>query len=99
MKVNVYTGVIGGVGWIVWCLSELKNRRYVWKMLVFVVLALGTTVLEVYDFPPVFQFVDAHALWHLSSAPITIIFYKFITDDCNQLWKETIPKEEKRKLL
>lgn len=45
-------------------------------MLLFVVLALSTVVLEVYDFPPVLWTFDAHSLWHLSSAPITILFYK-----------------------
>lgn len=76
MKVNIFTGAVGGVGWIFWCITQLRKRKYVWKMLVFVVLALGTVILEVYDFPPVFWTFDAHSLWHLSSAPITFIFYK-----------------------
>lgn len=76
MKVNIFTGVFGGLGWVVWCLTQIKKRKYVWKMLVFVVLALCTVVLEVYDFPPILWTFDAHSLWHLSSAPITILFYK-----------------------
>lgn len=99
MRVNVCTGVIGGLGWIIWCLTEIKTRRYVWKMMMFVTLALATTALEVYDFPPAFKFLDAHSLWHLSSAPITIIFYRFITEDCNQLRKESLPKEDKKHKL
>lgn len=76
MKVNVFTGVVGGLSWVIWCLSQLSKRRYVWKMLVFVVLAMCTVVLEVYDFPPILWAFDAHSLWHLSSAPITVLFYK-----------------------
>jgi post-GPI attachment to proteins factor 3 len=76
MKVNIFTGVVGGLGWVVWCLTQIKKRNYVWKMLLFVTLAMCSIVLEVYDFPPIFWAFDAHSLWHLSSAPITILFYK-----------------------
>lgn len=100
MKVNVFTGIIGGIGWTVWSLSQLGQRKYVWKMLVFVILAMATTILEVYDFPPILGSFDAHSLWHLSSAPLTILFYKFIIDDCNQLRKEMTEKStDKQKLL
>ncbi|KAG5678597.1 hypothetical protein PVAND_008258 [Polypedilum vanderplanki] len=98
MKVNIITGAIGGIGWIIWCLSQIRKRTYVWKMLLFVILALASIVLEVYDFPPILWTFDSHSLWHLSSAPITILFYKFITDDCIELRREAI-SEEKMKLL
>lgn len=59
-----------------WCVLQLRKRPYVRKMLLFVILALVSVILEVYDFPPVFQTFDAHSLWHFSSAPISILFYK-----------------------
>jgi post-GPI attachment to proteins factor 3 len=76
MKVNIFTGAVGGTGWLIWGISQIKRRKYVWKLLLFVTLALATVALEVYDFPPVLWTFDAHSLWHLSSAPITILFYK-----------------------
>jgi post-GPI attachment to proteins factor 3 len=99
MKVNVFTGCVGGIGWIIWSLSQIMRRKYVWKMLVFVTLALLSTILEVYDFPPILWAFDAHSLWHLSSAPLTIIFYKFVIDDCIQLRKEMLQTDDKQKLL
>lgn len=76
MHVNILTGVLGGVGWVVWCLTQIRKRPYVWKCLVFVILAGAAMGLEVNDFPPIFWTFDSHALWHLSTAPITIFFYK-----------------------
>lgn len=76
MKVNIFTGAVGGVGWLMWGLSQIRKRRYVWRLIIFVALALSTVALEIYDFPPIFWLFDSHALWHLSSAPITILFYK-----------------------
>lgn len=47
-------------------------------MLLFVVLALASVILEVYDFPPLWKTFDTHSLWHFSSAPISILFYKLV---------------------
>lgn len=101
MKVNIFTGSVGGVGWMIWSLSQIFKRKYVWKMLVFVTLALASTALEVYDFPPILWTFDAHSLWHLSSAPLTILFYKFVIEDCIQLRKEMNQNQpqDKEKLL
>jgi post-GPI attachment to proteins factor 3 len=70
--------VLAGAGWTAWCLSQIRRRRYVWKMLVFILLATASVVLEIYDFPPILSTFDAHSLWHLSSAPLTILFYKSV---------------------
>ncbi|CAO1303095.1 unnamed protein product [Diamesa hyperborea] len=103
MMVNIVTGLLGGIGWLIWCITKFRKRPYVWKMIVFVILGGGSLVLEVYDFPPVFKSFDAHSLWHLSSAPITIIFYKFIKDDCKALRKEMLSSssddDDRKKLI
>jgi hypothetical protein len=42
----------------------------------FVGLVAFTTLFEVLDFPPLFWVFGAHALWHLSTAPLAILWYK-----------------------
>lgn len=78
MKANIITGVIGGIGWIGWCLLRHKGRPYAWKMFVFQLLAAASLSLELLDFPPILWTFDAHSLWHLSTAPLTILLYRWV---------------------
>ena len=35
-----------------------------------------------YDFPPLlYGMIDAHALWHLCTAPVALVFYDFLLTD------------------
>lgn len=54
---------------------------YVYKALVFVLLTTAATALELFDFPPWKLIIDAHALWHLSTAPIVAFWYEFLIED------------------
>lgn len=78
MKANVCTGVIGGIGWIGWCSLRHKHRPYAWKMFAFQLLAAASLSLELLDFPPILWTFDAHSLWHLSTAPLTILLYRWV---------------------
>lgn len=76
MKANIITGVIGGIGWIGWCLLRYKGRPYAWKMFAFQLLAAASLSLELLDFPPFLWTFDAHSLWHFTTAPLTILLYR-----------------------
>lgn len=76
MLANVITGIIGGVGWLAWYALHRKKRPYAWKMLGFQILAGASLILELNDFPPILWTFDAHSLWHLSTVPLTILFYR-----------------------
>lgn len=53
-----------------------------------VVLTTAATCLELFDFPPWKRMVDAHALWHLATAPLAVIWYDFlIVDALDSGWK------------
>uniref|UniRef100_A0A182M7J0 Post-GPI attachment to proteins factor 3 n=1 Tax=Anopheles culicifacies TaxID=139723 RepID=A0A182M7J0_9DIPT len=106
MKVNIVTGMSGALGWILWCFLQRRKRFYVWKCFTFIVLATSSLLLEINDFPPILWTFDAHSIWHLVTAPLTILFYSFFIEDCKSLRKERdnwIPKnledDESRKLL
>ncbi|XP_059471646.1 post-GPI attachment to proteins factor 3 [Neocloeon triangulifer] len=97
MKANVTIGVLNGVGWLLFCYSKWHNHKYVWRCALSVVLAMAAMSLEILDFPPIFWTFDAHALWHLSTAMLPFLWYRFIIDDCNHL--RALKDKEKLKIL
>lgn len=73
-----FQGIATGTGWIVWYLSQRKNRPYSWKIMLFQILVGISLLLEVNDFPPLFWVLDAHALWHLSTVLPTVLLYRYL---------------------
>lgn len=90
MKLNI---VIGGGTVILafaWSLYRRFQMPHVWKCAVFFVALSTGMILEVFDFPPIFNTFDSHALWHLYTAPITFLIYSFIIDDCKYLRNQKV---------
>lgn len=46
-----------------------------------VALTTAATALELFDFPPWARVLDAHALWHLATAPLAVLWYDFLLTD------------------
>ncbi|BES96918.1 post-GPI attachment to proteins factor [Nesidiocoris tenuis] len=55
-----------------------------------VIILTASLYLEVNDFPPIFRFLDAHALWHALTAPSIYLFWRYIHEDSRYL-KKRIP--------
>lgn len=71
-------------------LSKSKTYRpsFASQAAVFVLLTTAATALELFDFPPWGRTIDAHALWHLSTAPIIPFWYNFlIADALDEGWR------------
>ncbi|KAF8968238.1 Per1-like protein [Flammula alnicola] len=69
--------------------SKSYRPRFASKAAWFVVLTTGATALELFDFPPWAGIIDAHALWHLSTAPIALMWYDFLVEDSlDTSWRE-----------
>ena len=71
--------------------SRPKNYRprFTSKVAVFVLLTTVATSLELFDFPPWARVIDAHSLWHLSTAPIALLWYDFLIEDSQDpSWRE-----------
>ncbi|XP_010249649.1 PREDICTED: post-GPI attachment to proteins factor 3-like isoform X2 [Nelumbo nucifera] len=79
MKVCVSMGVVQLLLWAVW--AGLTHHPSRWKLWVVVVGGGLAMLLEIYDFPPYKGFVDAHALWHATTIPLTNLWWSFIKDD------------------
>lgn len=95
MKVCVVMAVTQLTIWFVWgCVSHHPSR---WKVL-FVVLAGGLgMLLEIYDFPPYQGLLDAHALWHAITIPLTYLWWSFIRDDAQFLTSKRLKNSKKSK--
>ncbi|XP_067649317.1 post-GPI attachment to proteins factor 3-like [Haliotis asinina] len=81
MKMNLGIGAVNMVGWLIWCAMTYKKQRYVWKCAAVVVGINALLLLELFDFPPFWWALDAHALWHAGTAPLGLLWYSFIIDD------------------
>jgi hypothetical protein len=69
-------------GWSLLHLVQGKRPHAKWALLA-CVMSAGASLLEVKDFPPIFNLIDAHALWHLATIPIVLVWYKFYAKDAN----------------
>lgn len=102
MAFNLALGVMHNLLWLLYSLprpvsllkkfpytSKTYRPSYAYKAGVFVALTTAATALEVFDFPPVYRILDAHALWHLSTAPIAKFWYDFLVEDAlDEGWRE-----------
>ncbi|KDP22331.1 hypothetical protein JCGZ_26162 [Jatropha curcas] len=79
MKVCTAMSIAQLLIWAVW--AGITRHPSRWKLWVVVVGGGLATLLEIYDFPPYHGFVDAHALWHASTIPLTYLWWSFVRDD------------------
>ena len=72
--------------WGVWLLVIRKQDHPSAALLLrFLLLAYAALLFEVLDFPPLFQLIDAHSLWHFFTVPLTFLFYRFVICDLKHI--------------
>lgn len=54
----------------------------------FFVMIYVSMMAEILDFQPIWHLLDAHALWHASTVPLTVAWYQFVCADV--LWDDEI---------
>ncbi|KAA8544969.1 hypothetical protein F0562_019814 [Nyssa sinensis] len=79
MKVCIVMAVAQLLIWAIW--AGVSHHPSRWKLWVVVLGGGLAMLLEIYDFPPYHGFVDAHALWHATTIPLTYLWWSFIKDD------------------
>ncbi|GMP70119.1 hypothetical protein CsSME_00029108 [Camellia sinensis var. sinensis] len=79
MKVCLGMGLAQLLIWAIWAGITCHPSR--WRLWIVVIGGGIATLLEIYDFPPYSGFVDAHALWHATTIPLTYLWWSFIRDD------------------
>ncbi|KAK6936400.1 Per1-like, partial [Dillenia turbinata] len=97
MKVCVTMGILQLFIWAIW--AGVTHHPSRWKLWVVVIGGGLAMLLEIYDFPPYKGFVDAHALWHAMTIPLTYLWWSFIRDDGEFRTSTLIKKAEDNQLL
>ncbi|XP_071433666.1 post-GPI attachment to proteins factor 3 isoform X2 [Pithys albifrons albifrons] len=80
-------GMLTVAWWLRWCLGHGRRLPHVWKCAAAVLLLQALALLELLDFPPLLWVLDAHALWHIGTIPLNVLFYSFLMDDSLYLLK------------
>ncbi|KUL92020.1 hypothetical protein ZTR_01121 [Talaromyces verruculosus] len=94
MIANVVVGVIQNVFWTAFSIyryrKEPKKPWMAWPAMIVLWISLAMS-LELFDFPPWWGLIDAHALWHLGTVIPTAWWYLFIVQDAkNDLAEERL---------
>lgn len=71
--------------WLVWGLANIRQRPYAKLVILWVAGALACGSLELFDFEPIADLVDAHALWHAGTIPLALLLWKIYTLDALEL--------------
>ncbi|KAL0920915.1 hypothetical protein M5K25_007934 [Dendrobium thyrsiflorum] len=79
MKVCIVMGIIQLLVWAIW--AGMKRHPHRFKLWTVVFGAAIAMLLEIYDFSPYGGYVDAHALWHATTIPLTYLWWSFIKSD------------------
>ena len=80
MTMSLLSGVLYSGIWCVWGVRH-NSRPYVYKIYVCTLLLWLAALCEIFDFAPFYHLLDAHAIWHGLTPPITLLFYSFLIDD------------------
>lgn len=83
MQANIFVGILNSICWLSWCAYKryVKKNKYVWRCALSVILFDVLIVFEVFDFRPIWWFLDSHALWHFSTIFLPYYWYNFLVDD------------------
>lgn len=92
MQVCVVMAVAQLLLWAIW--AGVTGHPSRWKLWVVVIGGGLAMLLEIYDFPPYEGYVDAHALWHATTIPLTYIWWSFIRDDAEFRTSNLLKKDK-----
>ncbi|CAE6474841.1 unnamed protein product [Rhizoctonia solani] len=90
MAANLIVGLIHNALWLLYPWGSIRlfpgqdkhyRPSFSSRPAMFVLLTTLATSLELFDFPPWGRIIDAHALWHLATVPITPLWYDFLVKD------------------
>lgn len=78
MAANVVVGAITNIFWTWFSVQRYRKVGRIWAAWPGLIVAwlISAMSLELFDFPPWWGMVDAHALWHLGTVGPTIWWYK-----------------------
>ncbi|KAH7090143.1 Per1-like protein [Auriculariales sp. MPI-PUGE-AT-0066] len=89
IKACVAVGMLHNAIWVFYSWRERRFRRagvpvsrpYTIQPAIAVLVTTAAMGFELLDFPAWRRVIDAHALWHLSTVPIVVYWYRFLVKD------------------
>jgi len=86
--VIVVVGVLHSILWISWM---FKTRLpHMWKNLATQLAVWAMSTVEVYDFPPLFGYLDAHAIWHACVLLVAFLWIRFLVADAQYYLRKKV---------
>ncbi|GAA0170877.1 hypothetical protein LIER_41040 [Lithospermum erythrorhizon] len=89
-KVCAFMSLVQITLWAVW--AGVTKHPFRWKLWIVVIGGGLASLLELYEFPPYRGYVDAHALWHAITIPLTYLWWSFVRDDSEFLTTSLLKK-------
>ena len=86
----VVMGLLTVYAWFPWCWKHWQVLPHAKVMMSLLVIAVGSTMLELFDFPPWFWVIDSHSLFHLATTPTGYLWFNFAISDSKFLIKMNI---------
>ena len=86
MAANVVVGGLGNILWTTYSWRQYSKSKRVWATWpgMIVTWLVAAMSLELLDFPPVLDAIDAHALWHAATIIPAVWWYHFLVRDARQ---------------
>lgn len=83
VQLCIAAGALQTLSWAIWAVFTSQGRIHPGrKALLWFMAAINVAMAsEILDFPPLFDVVDAHALWHAATAPLIWLWYRFVKAD------------------
>ena len=82
MSFSIAVAVAHTAVWIMWLLvSARESRSHKLQCLYLQLWFIAASMLELFDFPPIFFHYDAHSLWHCATIPLGHLWYQFWFQD------------------
>lgn len=101
MAANVVVGALQNGLWTYFSIKQYNQQRSLWAagpglIVTWLVMAMS---LELLDFPPVLQSIDAHSLWHAATIFPAYMWYKYETCSGTRLLTRKLANRGSRFLL
>jgi len=88
MKYNAFIFVVQLSTWFMYAYHR-RHCKHVLKVIKFQMMLSLAATFEIFDFPPFFLLIDAHAVWHLLTIFLGFYWYSFLEDDAASIVVES----------
>lgn len=85
MKLCVTISVLHAFLWLMWLVYTDRDDRCRYMCFICQAWFAVASLLEIFDFEPIWQHFDAHALWHAATVPLGFLWYLFWMLDVNSV--------------